>query len=180
MELPLQNAVANDWGAAPARIGPPGSSRFALASPSITLGAVAESTRGHPESLEVLEVVGIDAGDIDRTVRAESDQPGSPCKLHALHDPTLGVDDIVGGRWAILHTGALPAGTDAWTELDVATIRISEPSLTRWLHRKKAAAVVPRPDGFVYAAAGSGQPIAPPPPGCSANRTASTRTGVTV
>ena len=34
-----------------------------------------------------------------------------------------------------------------------------------WLRRKKATAAVLRPDGFIYAAAGSGQPLPPPPAG---------------
>lgn len=72
------------------------------------------------------------------------------------------LDDVVGGRWAIIHTGERPSGADAW---DVPTIPVTEPSLARWLHRKNAAAVVVRPDGFIYAAAGSGQPLPPPPAG---------------
>jgi 3-(3-hydroxy-phenyl)propionate hydroxylase len=75
------------------------------------------------------------------------------------------LDDVLGGRWTILHTGATTPGAQAWTGLDVPTIRISEPTLVRWLRRKKAAAVVLRPDGFIYAAAESGQPLPPPPAG---------------
>jgi 3-(3-hydroxy-phenyl)propionate hydroxylase len=75
------------------------------------------------------------------------------------------LDDVLGGRWAILHIGAPPSGARAWTELGVPTIRVSEPELIRWLRRRKAVAAVLRPDGFVYAAAGSGQPLPPPPPG---------------
>lgn len=79
-------------------------------------------------------------------------------------------DDIVGGRWAVLHTGAPPAGARAWADLGAATIQVDEASLTRWLHRKKASAVVLRPDGFIYAAAGSGQPL-PAPPAITITRT---------
>jgi 3-(3-hydroxy-phenyl)propionate hydroxylase len=73
------------------------------------------------------------------------------------------LDDIVGGQWAILHTGALPAGAQAWTAMGVKTIRITEPTLTRWLHRMKASSVVVRPDGFIYAAAESGGLLSAPP-----------------
>jgi len=38
-------------------------------------------------------------------------------------------------------------------------------TLIRWLRRKKAAAVVLRPDGFIYAAAESGQLLPPPSSG---------------
>jgi 3-(3-hydroxy-phenyl)propionate hydroxylase len=73
------------------------------------------------------------------------------------------LDDVLGGQWTILHTGALPRGAEHWTAIGVKTIRISDPTLTRWLHRKKATAVVVRPDGFIYAAAEPGQPLAVPP-----------------
>ena len=76
---------------------------------------------------------------------------------------TVRLDDVLDWRWAIVHTGASPAGAHAWTELGVRTIRINEPSLARWLQRKKAASVVVRPDGFIYAAAESGQPLPAPP-----------------
>jgi 3-(3-hydroxy-phenyl)propionate hydroxylase len=75
------------------------------------------------------------------------------------------LDDLVGGRWAILYTGALPVGAQAWTERGATAIRITEPSLVEWLRRKRAVAVVLRPDGFIYAAAESGQHLSPPPAG---------------
>ncbi|OBJ28351.1 bifunctional 3-(3-hydroxy-phenyl)propionate/3-hydroxycinnamic acid hydroxylase [Mycolicibacter heraklionensis] len=78
---------------------------------------------------------------------------------------TVRLDDILGGRWAIVHTGALPAGTTAWTELGVPAIRVDEPSLLHWLRAKKASVVVLRPDGFVYAAAKSGESLPAPPAG---------------
>ncbi len=78
---------------------------------------------------------------------------------------TVRLDDILGGRWAIVHTGAVPAGTTTWTELGVPVIRIDEPALLRWLRVKKASAVVLRPDGFIYAAAESGQYLPAPPAG---------------
>ncbi len=94
---------------------------------------------------------------------------------------TMRLDDVLGGRWAILHTGAAPAGTEAWTVLGVPTIRISEPTLLRWLHRKKSAAVVVRPDGFIYAAAESGRRLPAPPAGLTGNTVSiPTKTGVEV
>jgi 3-(3-hydroxy-phenyl)propionate hydroxylase len=81
------------------------------------------------------------------------DDTGAPVRL----------DDILAGQWSILHTGTPPAGADTWTELGVPTIRITEPTLIRWLQRKNAAAVVVRPDGFIYAAARSGHSLPTPP-----------------
>lgn len=88
-------------------------------------------------------------------------------------------DDAIGGQWAIVHTGSLPAGADAWTRLGAATVRVDGPrspsatgairdtsgTLTKWLRGKNATAVVIRPDGFVYTATASGQPLSPPPAG---------------
>jgi 3-(3-hydroxy-phenyl)propionate hydroxylase len=82
------------------------------------------------------------------------------------------LDDVIGRRWAIVHTGTAPAGAQAWAQRGVPTIRIDEPELIGWLRRKKAAAAVLRPDGFIYAAAGSGQPLPPPPPGYDVSPTA--------
>lgn len=87
------------------------------------------------------------------------------------------LDDVLGGQWTVLHTGESPAGAHNWTAIGVPTLRINEPTLVDWLRRKKAAAVVLRPDGFIYAAAKSGQPLTPPPAGCIF--TASTRTEAT-
>jgi 3-(3-hydroxy-phenyl)propionate hydroxylase len=87
------------------------------------------------------------------------------------------LDDLLGSQWTVLHTGESPAGAHAWTALGVPTLRISEPTLVGWLRRKKAAAIVLRPDGFIYAAAKSGQPLPPPPVDCTF--TASTRTEAT-
>ena len=81
------------------------------------------------------------------------------------------LDDLVGGRWAILHIGELPAGASAWTERGAAAVRITEPSLVRWMRDKKASAVVLRPDGFVYAACDSGQALPAPSIGMATNRT---------
>jgi 3-(3-hydroxy-phenyl)propionate hydroxylase len=79
------------------------------------------------------------------------------------------LDDVLGGQWAIVHTGEQPVGSQAWAELGVPTIRVSEPELIGWLRRRKATAAVLRPDGFIYAAAGSNQPLPPPPPGHTGN-----------
>lgn len=82
-----------------------------------------------------------------------------------LTDPGIRLDDLLGGRWAILHTGAPPPGVHAWTERGIPLFTNDEPALVDWLHRKKAAAVVLRPDGFIYAAAKSGQSLPAPPAG---------------
>jgi 3-(3-hydroxy-phenyl)propionate hydroxylase len=88
------------------------------------------------------------------------------------------LDDLLGGQWTVLHAGESPAGTHAWTAVGIPTVRISEPTVVDWLRRKRAAAVVLRPDGFIYAAAKSGQPLPPPPVGCafSSATSPSTRT----
>lgn len=82
------------------------------------------------------------------------------------------LDDVLGGQWAMVHIGAPPPGGQAW---GVPTIPVVEPSLVRWLQRKKATAVVLRPDGFIYAATGSNQPLPPPPTGYTFSTT--TKTG---
>lgn len=73
------------------------------------------------------------------------------------------LDDVLGGRWTILHTGTPPAGTQAWAEQGVPTIHVTEPTLVGWLQRKRAAAVMLRPDGFIYAATESGESLPAPP-----------------
>ena len=87
------------------------------------------------------------------------------------------LDDVPGGGWAILHVGAAPVGADQWVRRGAvslavtngapaaAAIRDDDGTLTRWLQSKKAAAVVVRPDGFVFAAAASGHPLPAPPHG---------------
>jgi 3-(3-hydroxy-phenyl)propionate hydroxylase len=76
-------------------------------------------------------------------------------------------DELLGGQWAIVHIGPAPRGSQAWTDLGVPTIPIVESTLIRWLRHRRAAAAVLRPDGFIYAAAKSGQPLPPPPTGYS-------------
>ncbi len=80
------------------------------------------------------------------------------------------LDDVVGGKWAIVHIGPPPVGSHAWVQFDVPMIQVSEPELIDWLRRKKATSAVLRPDGFIYAAAGSGQPLPPPPSGYTGNK----------
>ncbi|UMB68226.1 bifunctional 3-(3-hydroxy-phenyl)propionate/3-hydroxycinnamic acid hydroxylase [Mycobacterium paraterrae] len=72
------------------------------------------------------------------------------------------LDEVLGGRWAVIHTGAPPRDANAW---GVPLIAVTEPSLVRWLQRRKAGSAVLRPDGFIYAAAKPGQPLPPPPTG---------------
>jgi 3-(3-hydroxy-phenyl)propionate hydroxylase len=87
-----------------------------------------------------------------------------------IPQPTVGgvlLDELLGGRWTVLHTGAVPTGAAAWTAAGASTLQITEPSLVRWLRDRKADAVVLRPDGFVYAATSSGQPLPAPPAGLS-------------
>ena len=86
------------------------------------------------------------------------------------HDVRL--DDVLGGHWTVLHIGARrrarPLGRAGAVPLAVPGLRLSADGSATRRHadplaaRKKAAAVVVRPDGFVYAAADSGQPLPPP------------------
>jgi 3-(3-hydroxy-phenyl)propionate hydroxylase len=86
----------------------------------------------------------------------------------------------VGGQWAVLHTGVPPVGVEAWAELGARVIRLEEDALIRWMQRKKAAAVVLRPDGFIYAASDSGKGLPPPPEGMTGNITPNpSRSGAT-
>lgn len=92
---------------------------------------------------------------------------------------TVRLDDVFAGRWVVLHTGDAPVGVQAWTDLGVPVIALDGPqhatrpgavhdldgTLVTWLRRKKAATAVLRPDGFIYAAARSGQPLPAPPAG---------------
>ena len=75
------------------------------------------------------------------------------------------LDDLLDGQWTIVHIGEPPSGTEAWAKPGAATIRATEPELIDWLRKKNTTAAVLRPDGFIYAAAGSGEPLPPPPPG---------------
>ncbi|ART71261.1 FAD-binding monooxygenase [Mycobacterium dioxanotrophicus] len=75
------------------------------------------------------------------------------------------LDDLLGGTWALVYTGALPAGARTWQQIGLQARRISEPGLTRWLRDHGAHAAVLRPDGFIYAAAGLGESLPNPPAG---------------
>ncbi len=87
------------------------------------------------------------------------------------------LDDVLGGGWTILHFGAAPVGAEQWERRRAVTlavtggapgpgaIRDDDGTLTRWLVSKNSAAVVVRPDGFVYAAAAPGRPLPAPPEG---------------
>ncbi|OBA59975.1 FAD-binding monooxygenase [Mycobacterium sp. 1100029.7] len=87
------------------------------------------------------------------------------------------LDEVIGGRWTVLHSGARPTGVDAWERLGAVAMTVVENGqcagaigdhdgvLTRWLDDKNAAAVVVRPDGFIYAAAAAGRRLAAPPAG---------------
>ncbi|OYN82339.1 bifunctional 3-(3-hydroxy-phenyl)propionate/3-hydroxycinnamic acid hydroxylase [Mycolicibacterium sphagni] len=91
------------------------------------------------------------------------------------------LDDVVGGRWVVLHTG-LEQPFQAWRSAGISALRVApcggtpgadrivdrDGKLTAWLESKKAAVVAVRPDGFVYAACSNGQPLPPPPSGFTA------------
>ena len=94
---------------------------------------------------------------------------------------TVRLDDIIGGRWVVLHTGPSSDWPD-WRAVGVPIMRLTPPgsvpradcivdcdeSLTSWLDNKGASVVVVRPDGFVYAAAAGSQPLPLPPTGFKA------------
>ncbi|WP_018599564.1 bifunctional 3-(3-hydroxy-phenyl)propionate/3-hydroxycinnamic acid hydroxylase [Mycobacterium sp. 155] len=107
---------------------------------------------------------------------------------------TARLDDLLGGQWAVLHTGPAPAGAAAWEAIGAPVIGLAsalaapspgivtdrDDELRAWLAAKNATTVVVRPDGFVYAATRSGQPLAPPPTTLTAFSPATTiRDGVT-
>ena len=85
------------------------------------------------------------------------------------------LDDIVGGRWTVLHTGPhrRPAWRTRWrphrqvtppndpAPTASSTARIADPLAAT---QEGASVVVVRPDGFVYAAADTDSHCPPPPP----------------
>lgn len=86
---------------------------------------------------------------------------------------TVRLDDVLGRRWALLHVGRVPAGADAWDAIGVPRIAVGRDihddtgALGGWLRERHAAAVVVRPDGFVYAATDVDQAMPGPPAGLS-------------
>jgi 3-(3-hydroxy-phenyl)propionate hydroxylase len=89
----------------------------------------------------------------------------------------LRLDDVIGRRWAVMYFGPAPAGTEHWERLGALSLSVTshgpaastvcddDGALIRWLRGKQAAAVVLRPDGFIYAAAAPGRPLPAPPAG---------------
>ncbi|MBJ8343840.1 bifunctional 3-(3-hydroxy-phenyl)propionate/3-hydroxycinnamic acid hydroxylase [Antrihabitans sp. YC2-6] len=86
------------------------------------------------------------------------------------------LDDVIGPRWVLLHVG--PAWQwDNWTAAGVESVELRSAAapvaansvvdlddvLTTWMTRKGANVLAVRPDGFVYAAARRGRPLAAPP-----------------
>lgn len=114
---------------------------------------------------------------------------GHPAAGWQLPQPTVSdttgktsrLDDFIGGQWAILHTGEIPSGAAAWTEIGASSFRIDSANsavpgairdtrgtLIRWMKHKKADALIVRPDGFIYAASSPGQRLPAPPTGLKA------------
>lgn len=75
------------------------------------------------------------------------------------------LDDVLEGRWTLLYIGTPPAGAQVWTQRGAASLPVRDTTLTAWLTARKAAAVIVRPDGFIYTATDSATPLAPPPAG---------------
>lgn len=84
------------------------------------------------------------------------------------------LDDVLGGKWTLLHLGAVPAGGQAWLQRGAAAVPVRDTTLSAWFRDNKASAVIVRPDGFIYAATNSAGILAPPPDGldCAAAPTA--------
>lgn len=115
-------------------------------------------------------------GYIDGTSPAVGWQLPQPW-IVAHNGSTERLDDALGNQWTVLHVGPKPVGAQSWEDLGVPVVRLikletetegiairdTSGTLISWLKQKKAAAVVVRPDGFVYAAACPGQTLPPPP-----------------
>lgn len=85
------------------------------------------------------------------------------------------LDDVLGARWNVLHRSnfrdlqwrdlprveVLPAGATPRSGAVVDTDGV----LTAWMRKYDATTLVLRPDGVVYAAGNSQNPLPPPPPG---------------
>ena len=65
---------------------------------------------------------------------------------------TSAPDDVLERRWAVLP-GFASRSRACVVRLGAPSSTSTTPTLMGWLRRKKATAIVMRPDGFVYAAA---------------------------
>ncbi|MGW5655242.1 bifunctional 3-(3-hydroxy-phenyl)propionate/3-hydroxycinnamic acid hydroxylase [Streptomyces humi] len=88
------------------------------------------------------------------------------------------LDDVLAGRWLLLHTGP-PVPQPAWERAGVPALAVrpagSDPAegavvdsdgvLLPWLTAHRATTVALRPDAYVYAAAPAAAHLPPPPPG---------------
>lgn len=88
----------------------------------------------------------------------------------------LRLDDAIGQRWRVLHVDN-PSPRYRWATAQVDAVQLlpsgSSPRagalvdlndvLVDWMRKKKATALLLRPDGFVYAGAGPQDVLAPPP-----------------
>lgn len=75
------------------------------------------------------------------------------------------LDDAIGNRFAVLAEAPVLAGLDAdlnlrWPELDVAVIDAPGDDIRDWLIQNEAAAVVPRPDRYVFGLAHDARELA--------------------
>lgn len=85
------------------------------------------------------------------------------------------LDDVLGGRWLLLHAraaGAQPTWdvpaltvTPAGSAPAAGTVVDSDGVLLSWLDRHRVATLALRPDAYVYAAAPRGGQLPPPPAG---------------
>ncbi len=88
------------------------------------------------------------------------------------------LDDVLGGRWLLLH-GGRSAPQPAWDRPGVPSLTVlpagsrpaegavvdSDGVLLAWMAEHRVATLALRPDAYVYAAAGRGVPLPPPPAG---------------
>ena len=88
------------------------------------------------------------------------------------------LDDVLGGRWLLLHARANTPQPD-WHGLDIPDLIVTPPGsrpaegtivdsdnvLLTWMSKQRAAVLALRPDAYVYAAAPKGATLPPPPTG---------------
>ncbi|MBV6762299.1 bifunctional 3-(3-hydroxy-phenyl)propionate/3-hydroxycinnamic acid hydroxylase MhpA [Rhodococcus opacus] len=94
------------------------------------------------------------------------------------------LDDAIGDQWTLLHLGQATSWHE-WTAAGVTAIAVKpagsaprtpdqivdlDGALLSWMKDTGATAVAVRPDGYVYAAAGVGQKLPPPPTGLRCTR----------